>query len=156
MTTLGMIVSTLMIIVGANAAAASQSCQDTSLKRQVVHYASSLTRGYYAKWNEVSCTSAPDSGALVFSIRHVVSEYHDKNGNLYRRSLTLIESRWTKLEILIPIVRHSGVNMKMGRSIKDNELVHLARNESASANGKALVVHSRATKDKPLIVLVKK
>src|SRR5262249_61959955 len=50
MTTLGMIVSTLMIIVGANAVAASQSCQDTSLKRQVVHYASSLTRGYYAKW----------------------------------------------------------------------------------------------------------
>jgi len=36
------------------------------------------------------------------------------------------------------------------------ELVHLARNESASANGKALVVHSRAAKDKPLIVVVKK
>jgi len=82
MTTLRMIVSTLMIIVGANAVAATQSCQDTSLKRQVVHYASSLTRGYYAKWNEVSCAGAPDSGALVFSIRHVVSEYHDKNGNL--------------------------------------------------------------------------
>src|SRR5215831_14527485 len=54
-----------------------------ALKRQVVHYAFGLTRGYYAKWNEVSCASAPDSGALVFSIRHVVSEYHDKNGNLY-------------------------------------------------------------------------
>jgi hypothetical protein len=38
---------------------------------------------YYAKRNEVSCASAPDSGALVFSIRHVVGEYHDKNGNLY-------------------------------------------------------------------------
>jgi hypothetical protein len=36
------------------------------------------------------------------------------------------------------------------------ELVHLARNESTSANGKALVVHSRAAKDKPLIVVVKK
>ena len=36
------------------------------------------------------------------------------------------------------------------------ELVHLARNESASATGKALVVHSRAAKDKPLIVVVKK
>jgi len=83
MTRLGMIVSTLMIIVDANAVAASQSCQDTSLKKQVVHYASSLTRGYYAKWNEVSCASAPDSGALVFSIRHVLGEYHDKNGNLY-------------------------------------------------------------------------
>jgi quercetin dioxygenase-like cupin family protein len=36
------------------------------------------------------------------------------------------------------------------------ELVHLARNESAIATGKALVVHSRAAKDKPLIVVVKK
>jgi quercetin dioxygenase-like cupin family protein len=36
------------------------------------------------------------------------------------------------------------------------ELVHLARNESGSAVGKALVVHSRAAKDKPLIVVVKK
>jgi quercetin dioxygenase-like cupin family protein len=36
------------------------------------------------------------------------------------------------------------------------ELVHLARNESASATGKALVVHSRAAKDKPLIVVMKK
>jgi quercetin dioxygenase-like cupin family protein len=36
------------------------------------------------------------------------------------------------------------------------ELVHLARNESASAAGKALVVHSRAAKDKPLMVVVKK
>jgi quercetin dioxygenase-like cupin family protein len=36
------------------------------------------------------------------------------------------------------------------------ELVHLARNESASVAGKALVVHSRAAKDKPLMVVVKK
>jgi quercetin dioxygenase-like cupin family protein len=36
------------------------------------------------------------------------------------------------------------------------ELVHLARNESASTGAKALVVHSRAAKDKPLIVVVKK
>lgn len=36
------------------------------------------------------------------------------------------------------------------------ELVHLARNESASVGVKALVVHSRAAKDKPLIVVVKK
>jgi len=36
------------------------------------------------------------------------------------------------------------------------ELVHLARNESTSASAKALVVHSRAAKDKPLIVVVKK
>ena len=36
------------------------------------------------------------------------------------------------------------------------DIVHLARNESAGASGKALVVHSRAAKDKPLIVVVKK
>ena len=36
------------------------------------------------------------------------------------------------------------------------ELVHIARNESASTSGKAVVVHSRAAKDKPLIVAVKK
>jgi len=35
------------------------------------------------------------------------------------------------------------------------ELVHLARNESA-VSARALVVHSRAAKDKPLIVVVKK
>jgi quercetin dioxygenase-like cupin family protein len=36
------------------------------------------------------------------------------------------------------------------------EVVHLARNESTVTTGKALVVHSRAAKDKPLIVVVKK
>jgi quercetin dioxygenase-like cupin family protein len=36
------------------------------------------------------------------------------------------------------------------------ELVHLARNDSTITTGKALVVHSRAAKDKPLIVVVKK
>ena len=36
------------------------------------------------------------------------------------------------------------------------DLVHLARNENAGASGKALVVHSRAAKDKPLMVVVKK
>jgi len=35
------------------------------------------------------------------------------------------------------------------------DIVHLARNESTGATGKALVVHSRAAKDKPLIVLKK-
>jgi quercetin dioxygenase-like cupin family protein len=33
------------------------------------------------------------------------------------------------------------------------DVVHLARNESATAPGKALVVHSRAAKDKPLLVV---
>jgi hypothetical protein len=36
------------------------------------------------------------------------------------------------------------------------DLVHLARNENTGATGKALVVHSRAAKDKPLMVVVKK
>ena len=36
------------------------------------------------------------------------------------------------------------------------ELVHLARNDSSGVSAKALVVHSRAAKDKPLIVVVKK
>ena len=35
------------------------------------------------------------------------------------------------------------------------DLVHLARNENTGASGKALVVHSRAAKDKPLMVVVK-
>jgi quercetin dioxygenase-like cupin family protein len=33
---------------------------------------------------------------------------------------------------------------------------HLARNDSASATAKALVVHSRSAKDKPLVVAVKR
>ena len=76
------VVSTLLILLGAKALAASQTCQDTDLKKQVVYYASNLTRGYYAKWNEVSCASSLGSGALVFSIRHVVSEQYD-HGRLF-------------------------------------------------------------------------
>ena len=80
---LRLMVSTLTILVGPNALAASQTCQDTDLKKQVVYYASKLTRGYYAKWNEVSCATSPGSEALVFSIRHVVSEQYDGRGNLF-------------------------------------------------------------------------
>jgi hypothetical protein len=76
-------VSTLMILVGTKVLAASQTCQDTDLKRQVMYYASNLTRGYYVKWNEVSCASSPGSEALVFSIRHVVSQQHDDHGRLF-------------------------------------------------------------------------
>ena len=36
------------------------------------------------------------------------------------------------------------------------ELVHLARNENINASTRALIVHSRAAKDKPLIVVVKR
>ena len=55
------------------------------------------------------------------------------------------------------IARMGSTLLKAGEAgIIPAELVHLARNESTSANGKALVVHSRAAKDKPLIVVVKK
>lgn|ERR1700704_3012077 len=36
------------------------------------------------------------------------------------------------------------------------ELVHLARNESGSASARALVIHSRSAKDKPLMIVVRK
>jgi hypothetical protein len=80
---LRLMASTLTILVGPNALAANQTCHDTDLKRQVLYYASKLIRGYYAKWNEVSCASLPSSDALVFSIRHVVSEQYDGRGNLF-------------------------------------------------------------------------
>jgi quercetin dioxygenase-like cupin family protein len=35
------------------------------------------------------------------------------------------------------------------------ELVHLARNESAGSSAKALVIHSRSAKDKPMVTVVK-
>src|SRR6516162_3259249 len=59
--------------------------------------------------------------------------------------------------LIVEIEGEGSTLLKAGEAgIIPAELVHLARNESASANGKALVVHSRAAKDKPLIVLVKK
>ena len=60
--------------------------------------------------------------------------------------------------VIVEIEGKGGTTLlKAGEAgIISAELVHLARNESASANCKALVVHSRAAKDKPLIVLVKK
>jgi hypothetical protein len=76
-------IATLMILIGAKALAANQTCQDTDLKKRVAYYAANLPGGYYAKWNEVSCASSPGSEALVFSIRHVVSEQYDGRGNLF-------------------------------------------------------------------------
>src|SRR5262245_35614998 len=59
--------------------------------------------------------------------------------------------------LVVEIEGKGSTLLKAGEAgIIPAELVHLARNESASANGKALVVHSRAAKDKPLIVVVKK
>jgi quercetin dioxygenase-like cupin family protein len=59
--------------------------------------------------------------------------------------------------LIVEIEGKGSTLLKAGEAgIIPAELVHLARNESTSANGKALVVHSRAAKDKPLIVVVKK
>ena len=59
--------------------------------------------------------------------------------------------------VTVEIEGHGATLLKTGEAgIVPAELVHLARNESASTTAKALVVHSRAAKDKPLIVVVKK
>ena len=59
--------------------------------------------------------------------------------------------------LIVEIEGKGSTLLKSGEAgIIPAELVHLARNDSASALGKALVVHSRAAKDKPLIVVVKK
>jgi quercetin dioxygenase-like cupin family protein len=59
--------------------------------------------------------------------------------------------------LIVEIEGKGSTLLKAGEAgIISAELVHLARNESASANGKALVVHSRAAKDKPLIVIVRR
>ena len=59
--------------------------------------------------------------------------------------------------LIVEIEGKGSTLLKAGEAgIISAELVHLARNESASVNGKALVVHSRAAKDKPLIVVVRK
>jgi quercetin dioxygenase-like cupin family protein len=59
---------------------------------------------------------------------------------------------------LTPVIEGKGSTLlKVGEAaIVPADVVHLARNESPSANGKALVVHSRAAKEKPLIVVVTK
>jgi quercetin dioxygenase-like cupin family protein len=59
--------------------------------------------------------------------------------------------------LTVEIEGRGSTLLKAGEaSIIPAELVHLARNESTSVLGKALVVHSRAAKDKLLIIVVKK
>ena len=59
--------------------------------------------------------------------------------------------------VAVEIEGQGATLLKTGEAgIIPADLVHLARNESASTQAKALVVHSRAAKDKPLIVVVKK
>ena len=59
--------------------------------------------------------------------------------------------------MVVEIEGKGGSLLKAGEaSTIPAEIVHLARNDSTTTTGKALVVHSRAAKDKPLIVIVKK
>jgi len=59
--------------------------------------------------------------------------------------------------LLVEIEGKGGTLLKAGEAgIIPADLVHLASNESSGAAAKALVVHSRSAKDKPLIVVVKK
>jgi len=59
--------------------------------------------------------------------------------------------------LVVEIEGKGGSLLKTGEaSIIPAEFVHLARNDSTTTIGRALVVHSRAAKDKPLMVVVKK
>jgi quercetin dioxygenase-like cupin family protein len=59
--------------------------------------------------------------------------------------------------LIVEIEGQGVMTVKTGEcSIVPADLVHLARNDSASAAAKALVVHSRSAKDKPLVVAVKR
>jgi quercetin dioxygenase-like cupin family protein len=59
--------------------------------------------------------------------------------------------------VVVEIEGKGGSSLKAGEaSIIPAEMVHLARNDSTITTGKALVIHSRAAKDKPLMVVVKK
>jgi quercetin dioxygenase-like cupin family protein len=59
--------------------------------------------------------------------------------------------------LTIEIDQQGAAILKAGEAgIIPAELVHLARNESTNVPARAFVVHSRAAKDKPLIVVVKK
>ena len=59
--------------------------------------------------------------------------------------------------LIVEIEGQGMTTVKAGEcSIIPADIPHLARNDSASAAAKALVVHSRSAKDKPLVVAVKR
>ena len=59
--------------------------------------------------------------------------------------------------LTVEIEGKAATLLKTGEAgIISAELVHLARNDSPGASAKAVVVHSRAAKDKPLMVVVNK
>src|SRR5215207_4633289 len=58
--------------------------------------------------------------------------------------------------LVVEVERAAAARLNAGEAlIIAADVIHLARNESTSASAKALVVHSRAAKDKPLAVVVK-
>jgi quercetin dioxygenase-like cupin family protein len=59
--------------------------------------------------------------------------------------------------LIVEIEGQGMTTIKTGEcSIIPADIPHLARNDSTSAAAKALVVHSRSAKDKPLVVVVKR
>ena len=59
--------------------------------------------------------------------------------------------------LVVEIEGAATTSLKTGEAtIVTADLVHLARNESTGTMAKALVVHSRAAKNKPLMVVVNK
>jgi quercetin dioxygenase-like cupin family protein len=57
-------------------------------------------------------------------------------------------------DLTVEVEGREKVLVKEGEAvIIPANLVHLARNESTTEIGKALVVHSRAAKDKPLTIM---
>jgi quercetin dioxygenase-like cupin family protein len=58
--------------------------------------------------------------------------------------------------LVVEIEGGAATLLKAGEAvIVAAEIVHLARNENTGVSAKALVVHSRAAKDEPLIIVLK-
>jgi quercetin dioxygenase-like cupin family protein len=59
--------------------------------------------------------------------------------------------------LIVEVEGQGTATVKAGEcSIIPADIPHLARNDSTTATAKALVVHSRSAKDKPLVVAVKR
>jgi quercetin dioxygenase-like cupin family protein len=59
--------------------------------------------------------------------------------------------------LVVEVEGQAAVTVKSGEcGIIPADIPHLARNDSASTAAKAVVVHSRSAKDKPLVVAVKR
>jgi quercetin dioxygenase-like cupin family protein len=59
--------------------------------------------------------------------------------------------------LVVEVDGRGTTGVKLGESyVIPGDIAHLARNDSASASAKALVVHSRGEKGKPFVVAVKR